>query len=350
MGHGLGDQYREEDRAQLEPVEDERHRERPEEQRDEHQHRRGEQRDLRARADRDVDRQVHLVARREVDRHPVLGGVADDRDDDDADEERRQPDRLRRLGDRADEDLRHHADGDAGAGEHQHGLAHRPRLALVLVAPVLGVEEVLVRLEREEEPGEVGDEQDDRDGDREVLDVAAEVDRLLLGPRQAAAGHELEDRRHHQRGGRQHQHQRLHPRRRAVELLALALAAADQHRGAHHEQDVAEDRADQRGLDDLLEALVQGEEGDDDLGRVAEGDVEEAADARPRAHRELLGRLAHQRRGRDHAGRRAREDHGRLGVRELERDRDRDERDEEVRPPLAAQEEAAQALHGAHLT
>ena len=43
--------------------------------------------------------------------------------------------------------------------------------------------------------------------------------------------------------------------RRAVERLALALEAADQHRGAHDEQDVAEDRADQRGLDDLLEAL-----------------------------------------------------------------------------------------------
>ena len=40
-------------------------------------------------------------------------------------------------------------------------------------------------------------------------------------------------------------------RGRRVELLALALEAADEHRRAHHQQDVAEDRADQRRLDDL---------------------------------------------------------------------------------------------------
>ena len=57
----------------------------------------------------------------------------------------------------------------------------------------------------------------------------------------------------------------------------------------------------------------------------------------PEHDRQLLGGLPHQRRRRDHAGRRAGEDHGRLGVRELERDGDRDERHEEVRPPIAAE-------------
>ena len=47
--------------------------------------------------------------------------------------------------------------------------------------------------------------------------------------------------------------------------------------------------------------LLEREQGDDQLGRVAERDVEQAADARARARGELLGRAAHQRGGRDHA-------------------------------------------------
>ena len=163
-------------------------------------------------------------------------------------------------------------------------LRTRPRLALVLLGRVGRVEEVAVGPEREHQPGEVGDQQHDRHGDREVLDVAAEVDFAfssgpgspppctswkIAGIASAAAA--------------------------SSSMSACTLAAVrsnvwrsrlrppTQHRGAHHEQDVAEDRADQRGLDDLLQPLVQREQGDDDLGRVAEGDVEEAADARARS-------------------------------------------------------------------
>ena len=42
-----------------------------------------------------------------------------------------------------------------------------------------------------------------------------------------------------------------------------------------------EDRADDRGLHDLVEALAEREQGDDQLGRVAEGHVEQAADPGP---------------------------------------------------------------------
>ena len=176
VGHLVGDQDRQEDRPQLEPVEHQRHRERPDEERQQHEHRRGEQRDLGARADRDVDGQVHLVLPREVDRHPVLGGVADDRHDDDRDEERRQADALRRLLDRADEDLRHHADRDAGERERDHALAHRPRLgADVVVLAVRRVEEVAVRLEREQQPGGVRGQQHERDERRHRLEVGREA-------------------------------------------------------------------------------------------------------------------------------------------------------------------------------
>ncbi len=65
-------------------------------------------------------------------------------------------------------------------------------------------------------------------------------------------------------------------------------------------------------------------------GRVAEGHVEQSADAGPGPGRQLLGGLAHQRRGRDHAERRGAEDQRRRRVSQLERDRHRDEDRERV--------------------
>ena len=110
----VGDQHRKQDGSELEAVEDERHRRRADDVRGEHEHRGDEERDLGAGSDRDVHRQVHLVLAGDQHRDPVLGRVADDRDHDHADEELREPHRLRGLGDRADEDLRHQADRHPG--------------------------------------------------------------------------------------------------------------------------------------------------------------------------------------------------------------------------------------------
>src|SRR5918998_2806558 len=57
LGDVHRDDDREEDRAELEAVEDERHGVGADEERDEHEQRSGEERDLRARADRDVHRE-----------------------------------------------------------------------------------------------------------------------------------------------------------------------------------------------------------------------------------------------------------------------------------------------------
>ena len=90
-------QHRQRDRRDLERVEQQRHRPADRE-RVEHERRRDEQRDLRAAADRDFHRQRHLVAPRGGDRRVVLGGVADDRDHDHADEQLREAEtRQRRL-------------------------------------------------------------------------------------------------------------------------------------------------------------------------------------------------------------------------------------------------------------
>src|SRR4029453_9595424 len=129
LGDLVGDDDGQEDGPDLEAVEHQRHRERPDHERRQDQHRGHEQGDLGRGTDGDVDRQVHLVAQGEVDGDPVLGGVADDGDHDDADEERRQAQVLRGLGDGPDQDLRHHPDGHPGDGQHGHRPPDRPGLA-----------------------------------------------------------------------------------------------------------------------------------------------------------------------------------------------------------------------------
>ena len=86
-------------------------------------------------------------------------------------------------------------------------------------------------------------------------------------------------------------------RRRAVERAA----AAEEEREPEHEQEVPDHAARERAAHDLGEAVVDREEGDDQLGRVAEGGVEEAADAGARVVGRVLGRLADQPRERDQA-------------------------------------------------
>ena len=70
----------------------------------------------------------------------MLGRVAHDGDDDQADEELADADVVGGLGDRPDEDLRHDADGDAGEGEHDHGALDRPRLADVVLLGTNGLD------------------------------------------------------------------------------------------------------------------------------------------------------------------------------------------------------------------
>ena len=77
-----------------------------------------------------------------------------------------------------------------------------------------------------------------------------------------------------------------------AERLRAVAQPADQHAGPEHEQQVADDRAGERRLDDLDEAGLQREEGDDQLGDVAEGRVEDAADLRPGQRPEALRREA----------------------------------------------------------
>ena len=128
------------------------------------QHGRDEQRDLQARAVAHGHRELHLVLGRELDRHEVLGEVADRRDEHDADEERRQPERVDERLDRADEDLGQ--DGQERRRDHEHadrdatgpGRAAMPGGLAVAAERLVGVRELVDERQR------IADDQ--RDGRR----------------------------------------------------------------------------------------------------------------------------------------------------------------------------------------
>ena len=78
---------------------------------------------------------------------------------------------------------------------------------------------------------------------------------------------------------------------RAEALHAVPQAACEEG-DPEHEDAVGEDRADERRLHDGHEALVQGEERDEELRQVAERRLDDAGRAGAEAGAELLGRVA----------------------------------------------------------
>ena len=97
---------------------------------------------------------------------------------------------------------------------------------------------------------------------------------------------------------------------------------------AEHEQRGRDDRAGDRAANDVRQAAADREERDDQLGRVAEARVQEAADAGARVLGDVLGRLTDQERER-HERRRGEHEAGRAAdaEREMGDERDRGERE-----------------------
>ena len=114
------------------------HRRRPDDIAQQHQHRRDEQRDLRRAAQRDAHAQVEPVLARGGKGRGHLGRAADQRDDDEADEDRRHAEVLGRHLHRLDEDLAHQRHQHGDAGQRAQRQAHRPGgFALLARAPAL---------------------------------------------------------------------------------------------------------------------------------------------------------------------------------------------------------------------
>jgi hypothetical protein len=168
----------------------------------------------------------------------------------------------------------------------------------------------------------VHQEQDERDRDAQRRDRrrAAPEDALKGGGQDEGDRRECEQRR-------------LGTRARRVELLLRLMAKpAREHGGPENKEDVSDDRAGDRGLHHVVQAGVQRDDGDDELGGIAEGRIQEPTDALPRPHRQLLGGAAHPAGERNDGQGRREEDPERLLRREmLESGGERDERDEPAR-------------------
>ena len=141
-----------------------------------------------------------------------------------------------------------------------------------------------MRHQGEDQGGDV--HQDQHAGDDAAHDLA--LRRTWRGSPQR------EQRRHQQAGHRQGERRRVHRGRSRVERLTVVLDAAHEQRQPEDQQEVPEDRAGERRLHHLDPVVQDQEDGDDQLGDVAERRVDEAADPRARVQRELLRRPADQ--------------------------------------------------------
>ncbi len=104
---------------------------------------------------------------------------------------------------------------------------------------------------------------------------------------------------------------------RPVETLRAVLDAADQDAETHDQQDVADDRAGDGGLDEIQQALSDGENRDDEFGGVAQRRVEQAADAGAGVRRQLFGGVPEESGHRDDSQRRGDEQQGGRPVQEF---------------------------------
>ena len=84
------------------------------------------------------------------------------------------------------------------------------------------------------------------------------------------------------------------PEREEARVAIEPSATAGDERGAEDEQEIPDHASRERAADDLRQPLVHRDQRDDELGRVSEGRVEEASDARARVLGGVLRCLADQ--------------------------------------------------------
>ncbi len=210
----------------------------------------------------------------------VLRRVPDDRDDHGRDEELAEPDLVGEDLDRADEDLGDERRRDGREGQNDERRGERPAVHLARVR------DVDPRVPAERVPGHADVDHKERDRDRHGQGGQAVAVRIAApaGDR----GDEEQDRRDREQPEREEA-------RQAVER---SPPACDESR-AEDEEEVRDDAARERATHDLGQPIVHREQRDDELGRVAEGRVEEAADTGARVLCSVLGGLADDPRERD---------------------------------------------------
>ena len=199
----------------------------------------------------------------------MFGGVTDDGDDDDADEDAGHAEALSGVFDGADEDLANPGDERGGAGEDGDGLADAPGLSLSADGlAALAAEELLVGNQGEDQTESIDNEQNDGN---------FHAQRAFAGCARGS-GEIVICRGEDERNGGEEEHGRLILGGHAVKGLRLVPDAAHEHGKAADEQDVANNGSGEGGFDNVVKAAAEGCDGNDHLGGITEGGVEEAAD------------------------------------------------------------------------
>ena len=125
-----------------------------------------------------------------------------------------------------------------------------------------------------------------------IRTTATSTDSSVIEPRRLVVRRQREDGRHEQPDEGQDEQRGVRDGDLGAEVLGAVRRPPIRTLSAQDQQQVADDRAGQRRLDDLDQAGLEGEERDDQLGDVAERRVEDAADLRPGERAEPLGRQA----------------------------------------------------------
>ena len=219
----------------------------------------------------------------------MLSGVADDGDEDDANELGGQVPLLCCSRKAVDENVRQERKQDADDSESDEGKSHAvgwPILFFIVVGfQLFGVEKCLVGVELENDVTNVDHTCDSGDlaGDLEELRIS-----LLEGVQSSEAGRDNEghDGQEKQRcvgvGGI------------CVEGHVLEFQTPDEESATEDEEHVTEDGTDQGQFDQLEHSSTQRHDRDDQLCSVTEGNVDQGTDDIVRAESDILGEVAEQ--------------------------------------------------------
>ena len=141
-----------------------------------------------------------------------------------------------------------------------------------------------------------------------------------------------EERRHDEPDRGDHEERDARAGEVRIELLRAVLESARELRGAEHEEEIADDRAGDRCLDEIDEPRAQREDRDDELREIAERCVDESTERGAGVRGELFGGVPEETRERDDGDRARGEDDDRRGVQERRADGD-GRREEEPEQP-----------------
>ena len=135
----------------------------------------------------------------------------------------------------------------------------------------------------------------------------------------------MENRRDDQPDGRKHEQRRPDGNRRPVKALCFEFQATGNHAGTQHQQGIADDRTGNRGLDHLEQTFFQCHQPDNQFCRIAKGGVEQPADACAVMLGQMFGGVTHLPCQRNDAQSGGNEDPGRIAVKKVQHDANRDE-------------------------